>query len=525
MILSTENILFIGSIIFFVAIVAGKVSNRFGTPMLLLFLLVGMLFGTDGLGIEFDNFASAQFIGMIALSVILFSGGMDTDFKEIKPVMKEGLVLSTVGVLLTAAFTGLFIYFVGGALGKHVALPVALLTAAVMSSTDSASVFAILRAKKQGLKHNLRPLLELESGSNDPMAYILTILLIQIVSGSGAEASAGQVALTFLKQMGIGALAGWLLGLGAIEVINRLNIGNKSLYSILLLSVIFFISSFTNMIEGNGFLAVYIAGIVMGNQRLSYKHSLRTFFDGITWLVQIVMFLMLGLLVNPHELVDIALLGVLVGVFMIVIARPLAVHLSLLPLGSKLPRNARHYISWVGLRGAAPILFATYPKLAGLDPNNTIFNLVFFITIFSLVVQGTTVSSMANVMGVSDKSPQEGFDIDLPDEVRAALTEVEITSNASVGKTLKEITLPPKTLVMMIRRDGHYIIPNGQTEIHKGDRLLLISEEEAHDPQRPIKHRGHIARFESVKSFIESVSHKGHLHKDEHSAEESKSEE
>ena len=210
MILSTENILFIGSIIFFVAIVAGKVSNRFGTPMLLLFLLVGMLFGTDGLGIEFDNFASAQFIGMIALSVILFSGGMDTDFKEIKPVMKEGLVLSTVGVLLTAAFTGLFIYFVGGALGKHAALPVALLTAAVMSSTDSASVFAILRAKKQGLKHNLRPLLELESGSNDPMAYILTILLIQIVSGSGAEASAGQVALTFLKQMGIGALAGWL---------------------------------------------------------------------------------------------------------------------------------------------------------------------------------------------------------------------------------------------------------------------------------------------------------------------------
>ena len=506
MILSTGNILLVGSIILFAAIAAGKISNRFGTPMLLLFLIVGMLFGTDGLGIEFNSFATAQFVGMIALSVILFSGGMDTDFREIRPVMKEGVVLATVGVLLTAAITGLFIYYIGGTVGKAVSLPVALLTAAVMSSTDSASVFAILRAKKQGLKHNLRPLLELESGSNDPMAYILTILLIQLAGGSGAASSFWAVALTFVKQMGLGALAGWLLGLGAIQIINRLNIGNKSLYSILLLSVVFFISSFTDLLGGNGYLAVYIAGIVMGNHKLSYKKSLSTFFDGITWLVQIVMFLMLGLLVNPRELVDIAPLGIIVGIFMIAVARPAAVHLSLLPLRSSLPRNARNYIAWVGLRGAAPILFATYPKLAGLDPNNTIFNLVFFITIFSLLVQGTTVSSMATTMNVGDKTPEAGFDIDLPDEVKAALTEIEITNQQSIGKALKEISLPPRTLVMMIRREGRYIVPNGNTTIQQGDRLLLISEDLGQQQPTPIKSKGRFVLLESVRNFIENAT-------------------
>ena len=342
--------------------------------MLLFFLIVGMCFGTDGVGIEFNNFASVQFVGMLSLSIILFSGGMDTSFEEVRPVLKEGLVLATVGVALTALFTGGVIYFVGDLLGLNISFPLSLLIAAVMSSTDSASVFAILRSKRIGLKQNLRPLLELESGSNDPMAYILTIMLIQI--NLGAESSVGAVALTFLKQMGIGGLAGYLLGKGAIEIINRINIGNKSLYSVLLLSIVFFISSFTDLLGGNGYLAVYIAGIVMGNHKLSNKRTLATFLDGVTWLMQIVMFLMLGLLVNPHELVDVAWVGILVGAAMIFLTRPLAVWLSLAPLGSLLTKKARHYISWVGLRGAAPILFATYPKLAGLDPDNTIFNIV-----------------------------------------------------------------------------------------------------------------------------------------------------
>lgn len=499
MIISTGNILLIGSILLFTGILAGKASGRFGTPMLLLFLVVGMLFGTDGVGIEFDNFEATQFVGMVALSVILFSGGMDTSFGDIRPVLKEGIVLATVGVALTAALTGLFVYLIGGLFGLNLPLPIAMLIAAVMSSTDSASVFAILRSKKQGLKQNIRPLLELESGSNDPMAYILTIMLIQVATG--ADGSVGDVIVTFLKQMCLGAVAGYLLAEGSVRIINRINIGNKSLYSTLLLSMVFFIYSFTDLIGGNGYLAVYIAGIVMGNKRLSYKRTLTTFFDGVTWLFQIVMFLMLGLLVNPHELVEIAPVGLLIGLFMIVVARPLAVLISLLPSRRKFTPRGKAYISWVGLRGAAPILFATYPKLAGLDPDNTIFNIVFFITIISLLLQGTTVSRMAEVLGVSAASPEKGFDIDLPDDIKAELTEVEVKDDVNEGKTLREITLPEKTLIMMIRREGKYIIPNGSTTLQRGDRLLLISEEaQQHTPE--IKRRGRFALWQSIKNFI-----------------------
>jgi cell volume regulation protein A len=500
MIIDAGNILLVGSILLFVSILAGKASSRFGAPMLLFFLIVGMAFGTDGFGIEFDNFETVQFVGMLALSVILFSGGMDTSFDEIRPVLKEGIALATLGVVLTTLLTGSVIYLIGDLFSLHIPFQMALLIAAVMSSTDSASVFAILRSKRLGLKQNLRPLLELESGSNDPMAYILTIMLIQV--NQGVDGSVGEVVVTFLKQMGIGALAGYLLGVGATYLINRINVGNKSLYSVLLLSMVFFIASFTDLLGGNGYLAVYIAGIVMGNRRLINKRTLATFLDGVTWLVQIVMFLMLGLLVNPHELVGVAWIGVIVGAAIIFVTRPMATWLTLLPLRSKLTTKARHYISWVGLRGAAPILFSTYPKLAGLDPDNTIFNIVFFITIFSLIVQGTTVSSMAKALDLADVSPEKGFDIDLPDEVKAALTEVDIIEGgARDGALLKDVRLPEKTLVMMIRRGDQYIVPNGGTVLHKGDKLLLISEDvQSRTPE--IRADEHIVIWESIKQLI-----------------------
>jgi cell volume regulation protein A len=222
------------------------------------------------------------------------------------------------------------------------------------------------------------------------------------------------------------------------------------------------------------------------------------------------MFLMLGLLVNPHELIDIAPIGLLIGLFMIVVARPVAVLISLLPSRRKFTGKAKAYISWVGLRGAAPILFATYPKLAGLDPDNTIFNIVFFITIFSLVVQGTTVSSMARVLDVADKSPEKGFDIDLPDEVKAALTEVDIIEGgARDGALLKDVKLPEKTLVMMIRRGDRYIVPNGGTTLHRGDKLLLISEEVQANEAPEIESRDHIVMWDSLRRFILSYRSRG----------------
>ena len=242
--LSSGNIVLLFSIILIVAIFAAKSGAKFGTPTLLLFLFIGMLFGSDGLGIQFNSSNTAQFIGMLALSVILFSGGMDTKYSEIRPVVAEGVVLATVGVFLTAALTGFFIYFISGVFGVRLSLTESFLFAAVMSSTDSASVFSILRSKKQGLKQNLRPLLELESGSNDPMAYILTIILVQAVSQG--DINVWQSVLTFVMQMSIGAVAGYLLGRFAVYVLNHINLNNKSLYSVLLLALVYLIFSLTD---------------------------------------------------------------------------------------------------------------------------------------------------------------------------------------------------------------------------------------------------------------------------------------
>ena len=327
MIFSSENILLIGSILLFVSVVVGKTGYRLGVPVLLLFLVVGMLFGSDGLGIQFHNAQEAQFIGMVALSVILFSGGMDTQVKDIRPVVWPGILLSTVGVLATTLFVGLFIYGLSNSplSSLSFSFTASLLLAAVMSSTDSASVFAILRSKNLNLRHNLRPMLELESGSNDPMAYMLTIVLIQVIQSG--EFSVNTILSALLIQFSIGALCGYLLGLAAVWFINRINISNHSFYPILLLAFVFFTFAFTDLLNGNGYLAVYIAGLVVGNKSIVFKKNISTFFDGFAWLFQIIMFLTLGLLVNPHELLGIALPALLIGAFMIVFARPLSVFL------------------------------------------------------------------------------------------------------------------------------------------------------------------------------------------------------
>ena len=322
MIFTAGNILLIGSILLFVSIVVGKTGYRFGVPTLLLFLMVGMAFGSDGLGIQFHSAKEAQFIGMVALSIILFSGGMDTKFSDIKPVLAQGIVLSTVGVFLTALFAGLFIWWLSGMSWTNIHFPLisSLLLAATMSSTDSASVFAILRSQKINLKHNLRPMLELESGSNDPMAYMLTVVLIQLTQS--ANMGAMGIVGSFMIQFLVGAVAGYLLGKLAILMLNRLNIDNQALYPILLLSFVFFTFSLTDLLGGNGYLAVYIAGVMVGNARIMHRKEINTFMDGLTWLFQIIMFLCLGLLVNPHEMFEVALVALLIGLFMIVVARP-----------------------------------------------------------------------------------------------------------------------------------------------------------------------------------------------------------
>ena len=460
MIFTAENTLLIGSILLFVSIVVGKTGYRFGVPTLLLFLVVGMLFGSDGLGLQFHDAKDAQFIGMVALSIILFSGGMDTKFREIKPILGPGIVLSTVGVLLTALFTGLFIWWISGMSWSNIYLPIttSLLLASTMSSTDSASVFAILRSQKMNLKHNLRPMLELESGSNDPMAYMLTIVLIQFIqsSGMGAGAIVGSFAIQFI----VGAAAGYVLGKLAIRMLNKLNIDNQALYPILLLAFVFFTFSITDLLKGNGYLAVYIAGIMVGNNKIMHRKDIYTFMNGL------------------HEMLEVAAVALLIGVFMIIIGRPLSVFLCLLPF-RKITMKSRIFVSWVGLRGAVPIIFATYPVVAGVEGSNLIFNIVFFITIVSLVVQGTTISFVARILNLSKPLEKTGndFGVELPEEIDSDLSDMTITkSMLEEADTLKDMNLPKGTLVMIVKRGDEFLIPNGTLKLHEGDKLLLISE-------------------------------------------------
>ena len=474
--ISGENVVLVGALLLFVAVMAGKVAYRFGAPALLLFLGVGMLFGLNF--ISYRSVEMTQFVGMIALCIILFTGGMDTKFSEIKPIIGPGVVLATAGVVMTAFILASFVWLVAPWLGIEIPFALALLLASTMSSTDSASVFSILRSKKQGLKQNLRPLLELESGSNDPMAYMMTILLISVVSNTSSGVGLGMSVVFFVVQMVVGALSGYLIGRLAVWTINRINLVNHSLYSVLLLAFIFFSFAFTDLIKGNGYLAVYLSGLVIGNHKLQQKRPLTVFFDGFTWLMQIVMFLTLGLFVNSNELLEprVLILGGLVGAFMILVARPLTVFACLLPF-RKFTTKARLYVSWVGLRGAVPILFAIYPLMAHVENAGLLFNVVFLGTIISLLVQGTTVSGMANLLGLAYEERESAFSVDMHQDMKSALTEVEVNETMlESGHTLKDITLPENTLVMMVCRDGEYFVPQGKTELKLGDKLLVISD-------------------------------------------------
>lgn len=473
-----ENFLLVGALLLFVAVLAGKAAYRLGAPALLLFLGVGVLFGYNDF-ISFHSVDFAEFVGMIALCIILFGGGMDTTFTDIRPVMVPGIVMATLGVALTAVILGLFIYFIAPLVGvsQEISLPFALLMAATMSSTDSASVFSILRTKKQGLRENLRPLLELESGSNDPMAYVLTVVLVSVVTGDNIAAT--NVVGIFFVQMLVGAVLGYAFGRVTVWIINKINIrSNQSLYSVLLLACAFFTFSFTTMFYGNGYLAVYIAGLVVGNMKIVHRNMLRIFFDSFTWLLQIVLFLILGLIVNVQDLLsaDVLIMGGLIGLFMILFARPVAVFLSLAPFRN-FTIKARTYVSWVGLRGAVPIIFALYSVSHGVENSDFLFNVVFIVTIVSLIIQGTTVSGMANWLNLSFKERERTFKLVVPDHIRSEFTEIEV--NASMlrsGKTLKDIRLPGHTLVVMVYRAGNYFVPKGDTELYKADKLLVVSD-------------------------------------------------
>lgn len=472
MTLTTENILLIGSILLFVSLIAGKTSYKFGVPVLIFFIGIGMLAGSDGIGgIHFDNPKTAQFIGIVALNFILFSGGLDTDWQSVKPVLWQGITLSTFGVLLTAISVGLFVWAI-----TDFTIYEGLLLGSIISSTDSAAVFSILRSKSLALKGNLRPTLELESGSNDPMAYILTIVFTGLVINQ--DSSFISIIPMFLRQLLLGGLLGFAIGKVGAIVINKIHLDYEGLYIVLVIAIMFFSFSATDFIGGNGFLSVYITAVYLGTQQLIHKNKILKSFDSFAWLMQIILFLTLGLLVFPKQIVPVIGIGLLISIFLIVIARPLSVFISLSPF--KVRRRNRLFISWVGLRGAVPIVFATYPLLAGAEKANMIFNIVFFISITSVLIQGTTLPLLAKWLHLTlpQKLKQRTqTDIALSDGIKSKLTEIIIPENCTIiGKQIVQLGLPKTTLISFIQRENKFITPNGATTLLGKDRLYVLSE-------------------------------------------------
>lgn len=470
--LTIENILLVGSLLLFVSIIVGKTSYKFGVPTLLLFLAIGMLAGSDGIGgIQFDNPQIAQFIGIVSLNFILFSGGLDTNWTSVRPILREGLALSTLGVLLTALSLGTFVWFV-----TDFTIYESMLLGSIVSSTDAAAVFSILRSKNLALKTNLRPTLELESGSNDPMAYVLTIAFLTLVVNQ--DQNLASIIPLFLQQMILGGIAGFALGKLSKFIINTIKLDFEGLYPVLVIALMFITFAATDFVGGNGFLSIYICAVYLGNQDLIHKKTILKMYDGLAWLMQIVLFLTLGLLVFPSQVFPYMGIGLLISLFLIIVARPIGVFLSLVFFKMKLRR--RFYISWVGLRGAVPIVFATYPLLAGIDKANMIFNIVFFISVTSVLIQGTTLSIVAKWLNVAlpEKAKKitelDQLVLDLP---KSSLQEFEVLPDFhAVGKKIVDLNFPKSAFIIMIKRNGEFIRPGGSTIIESKDILMVLAD-------------------------------------------------
>lgn len=470
---TAEAILIVGSFLLFISILASKISTKLGIPTLLIFLAVGMLAGSEGMGgINLHNAALAKVLGAVTLTLILFSGGLDTEYAHIRPIIWHGVLLSTVGVLVTAFGIGYFVYWV-----TDFSLVESFLVGSIISSTDAAAVFSILRSKNIHLKHNLAPTLELESGSNDVMAFFLMMFFTGLLH-SGGEVEFSSAIPIFFKEMLIGGTVGFLMGKAMVLVVNKAQLAYEALYPGLTLSMILFTYSATNFIHGSGFLAVYMAALMLGSQDFLHKKSLIRFYDGVTWLMQVAMFIVLGLLVYPKKLIPVAGIGVLISLVLMFIARPLGVFLSL-AFFKKVGHKQKLFISWVGLRGAVPIVFATYPLLERIDKSDVIFHIVFFIVLTSILFQGTTLHPLAKWLKLEAKlSAKKAKAISLSEDVKGELLELEVANDSvAAGKKIVELGFPKSSLIVLISRDKTYLTPRGDTVIEAGDKLMVMTDD------------------------------------------------
>jgi cell volume regulation protein A len=467
---SLEYILIGVSLLLIISILSSRASFKLGIPSLLLFLFIGMAAGMLGLGWVYgENPRIAQSLGVVALVFILFSGGLETEWTSVQPILRQGIALSSVGVFLTALFVGIFAVEV-----LHFSFLEGMLLGAIVSATDAAAVFSVLRSKNISLSGNLRPLLEFESGSNDPMSVFLTVGIISLMTGAVNSFSA--LIPQFFIQMCVGLLMGYGIGRFGVHGINRLKLEYDGLYPVLTVSLVLFIYAATTALHGSGFLAVYVAGLVMGNSKFIHRKSLIQFHGGLAWLMQIVMFIALGLLVKPSYLLDIAGIGIAASLFLMFVARPASVFVTLLP--ERISFQQKAFISWVGLRGSSPIILATFPLLAGISRSDFIFNLVFFTVLTSALIQGSSIAFAARLFGVS--APLTGkrrypIELEVTDQLNTRLIDFMVPYGSQLaGKTIMELALPSDSLITLVARNEEFIVPCGSTVIEESDVLLII---------------------------------------------------
>jgi potassium/hydrogen antiporter len=465
-----EYILLVVSVLIIISIFLSRYSDNLGVPSLVLFLIIGMLAGSDGPGkIYFDNYFVAQYAGILSLIFILFSGGLGTKWSEVKSIKFSAISLSTIGVVITAGAIGFVIHYVTG-----LKLHQGLLIGAIISSTDAAAVFSVIRGSKTGIKGNIKPLLELESGTNDPVAIMLTLILIEYSLSN--EVTVLSTVIFLLMQLVIGLASGFIFGKLISLYINKFKFSHPGFYPVFLISSSVLVYAVTVSVHGSGMLAVYVSGVILANSEFVQKKSLIRFIDGLAMLGQIVMFLTLGLLVYPTRLYTVIGEGLIVSGFLIFFARPIGVFISL--IFSKFSFKEKSFISWVGLRGAVPIILATFPLTAGLDIGHYIFNLVFFITLTSALIQGWSIpfaAKLFHVRGQDIKQVKAPLEIDDTLKSNNDLLDIIIPYNSpALGKSLAELNLPPESLITVIYRNDDYIVPSGSTVIEEGDTILIL---------------------------------------------------
>jgi cell volume regulation protein A len=471
--IAIETILLWVAVLIFVSVVSSKLSDRFAIPALLLFLVIGMLAGSEGIGkIYFDNEQLAKSIGIVALIFIIFSGGLDTNWKDTKPVVWPGFILSTLGVLLTAVITGFFAIYI-----FKFSFLEGMLIGSIVSSTDAAAVFSILRSKRVSLRQPLKPLLEFESGSNDPMAIFLTIGFLDILTAKNMSIAA--LIPRFFLDMGIGAVIGYLMAKVIIFSINRLKLYYEGLYPAVVISLVLLTYVTAVFLKGNGILAVYIVGLMLGQAEFPNKRMITRFHDGLAWLMQITMFVTLGLLVFPSYLIPLIGPGLLLTLLLMVVARPISVLVCLLPF--KMNMRQKTMIAWVGLRGSVPIILATFPFMAGIAQADMIFNIIFFIVIVSVLIQGTSIPIVAKILKLNlpwTNKTRYPIEFEKTEGIDAELTDLVVPYNVAVcGKKITELNIPPEALIVLISRNNKFIIPSGSTIIEGGDVLLLLANQ------------------------------------------------